>query len=245
MLRCFLVGLLLLLSQSAWATCAHDYLGETCTYKFELVEGAELGVCQHITGELNSRFTRFMDLSGFSEQEKAWTNARLPLELRYPSSADFEAIRWQMLDTFTEGERTYALPVAKVDIDNDGTKEVVIQTGFNGDGRTTETLVIFRHGTLDLNHPISRRELLTGHPNLNQVPSILAVGLRIRLFEYQNVVYVLNYVAQEPDTKRATRMTHQRMEVLKYLGGGRLFKSPIPLRLEHVCEYQMRRLIER
>jgi len=170
----------------------------------------------------------------------------LPVDLVYPSSKDLEVISWQYPNIFTDDGKTfYQLPVAEVDIDNDGQKEIVVQTDFNGDGRMPFSYRVFRAGEFDMSRVTTRSELAWGQGDRGNYPSFVGEGLWSRIFSYQGTTYLLRYGADATD-RSLPQVINQRMVVTRYYGGGRVFYGhQTKLKEEDLCVFHMKRMVEK
>ena len=231
----------------AWAACNNDYLGTICTYRFVSTVGKEKSICKHMDGVLNYSFTRFLDRRGLGPAQLKGSGDQLPMAETYPSGADFEVVNWQYPNIFTsDGKTFYRLPVAKVDIDNDGQNETIVQADFNGDGTSLFSYRVFRDGEFDITKTTTEAELSIGQGSKGNYPSFVGEGLWLRIFVYEGTTYLLKYVADVQTPKSARQIAHQKMKVVKYIGGGKVFKDHrTALNIEDICEFRMTRLVEK
>jgi hypothetical protein len=224
---------------------------ETCTYRFELVESKNDAVCKQMGDVYNGRFSRMFDDRGFSDKERL--KNRTKLLMSYPASPEYEAIEWQYPEIFVykdKDEKPYALAVAKIDIDNDGTNEIVIREGgtFYGPKSPLETFYIYGQGEFDSSKITTSWELAQGqdpeHP-----PRIVSRGHYLRPFIFNGDTYLSNYSVVFDEVSGEYINTcapppQQRMLVSKYIQGtaGRNYKYKIeesPMVFEEVCEFNM------
>lgn len=219
--------------------------GEFATYRYELLMSKNDEVCKHMGEVYNNKFARLFDYRKFPKTEQLGSGAMPPLASKYPSSAEFEAVSWQYPRIFTDdGKKSFALPVAEFDIDNDGKKEIVIKTQFfDGTPDGNEMLRIFKQGQLDLQRAVTWKELSTGQGNKDR-PGILQWGAIMRPFMLNGTSYISVYnfsAPKSPVRKGAVHQPPQTMEVKKYIRGS-LYQEDNPMVFDDVCRFNMLRL---
>ena len=206
-------------------------------YRYVLEESFH-DVCQHMTQVFNQRFKTPWN-KGFLESDPAqkifgtrfdqvferfpgveynmratWTM----LLAKYPTSPEYDAVKWRETRVGPESERgknVYPALVAQLDIDNDGELDWVIKdtfmdklTTFEGWGQAhgfSEDLSIFPRNGFEPSVPIPRSTFAPHHnPALapRKLGSNLSAGMetyQLRPFIFRNKTYVSAYQAYWPN----------------------------------------------
>lgn len=212
---------------------------EFATYRYDLIMSKDDKVCKHMDHVYNTKFSRPFDEFRFSPAERE--HSMPPIFSKYPTSGEFEAVHWQYPKIFTmDGKTFFSLPVAKLDINNDGQKEIVIKSAFFS-GSYGDELRVFSDDTLRLTKPITWRQLSTGQDNKGR-PSIIHSGAILRPFVLNGITYLSSYSYYQPDYEQKAPIYSppEIMTVQKYIKGS--VSRDTPIQLEDICKFNMTRM---
>jgi hypothetical protein len=124
---------------------------------------------------------------------------RLLVASFHPSSPEFDAVEWKVKKQLPPSDATYgprAVLVASLDIDNDGSEEIVVKRSFYGGRFAREELMIYERGAID----VSQNELKGDELwNKTTVPKFVGHGAYVRPFVLNGTTFVHQY-----DYRRAT-----------------------------------------
>jgi hypothetical protein len=190
--------------------------------------------------------------------------AQLMSKARFPSSPEFEAIKWregrfkyQTTDTKNGGEVVITgttinpLLVADFDIDNDGKLDTVIQGGFFG-GMVygIDSFSVHPAGTVDLKDLVGESIVkvrdVQSFREVDGMGEALSVGVdtwrSLRPFILDDFTYLSGARYESPyDGFKSNHIYKDYMDVLKYIKGSRFMRgSDQPsLEFEPVCRFRM------
>jgi hypothetical protein len=185
----------------------------------------------------------FPKLPGVTHDPKA---ALVMSYSRQPTSAEFEAIDWR------EGRIEYGQPaglgtalVAEFDIDNDGQSELVIKSAFvrtyesdGGRGGWDYIYVLRSLRMQDLPNPMTRDIVRTrGSSDPELITSSPGFPYRfVRPFRHEGSTFLAAF-----DRIESTKGASEHVDILRYLGGGKLVKvgERSAIRVERVCRLRM------
>lgn len=239
-------------------------------YKYRLEESHDKDLCVHMTKVFNRSFTTPWDRgydNGLNPSPSVFGTPydqvfeRLPgveyskqfvfqmLLAKYPSSPEFDAIKWHegrvyYPDSARPGElRASPMLVTQIDIDNDGKKEWVIKNSFmfkapsnyvsdagNTDFSGWDDLRIFPADGLDLTIPLLSKQLTHGQkPGYQPGMLDIQVALQLRPFIYKGRTYLSAYQVVWEDKSisqskpRRFRMYPDReyLNILQVVEGGK------------------------
>lgn len=272
------VSLILFFLTSGNAIAQASY---SATYRYKLEMSKDDKVCHHMEKVYKKYFrTPWYDstfpVDVWKEDDRSRNmfprlpgvdfDRKVPIEMRYarfPSSPEFEAIRWQegrIKNTHQEIQKdrkivevvdgTAAVLIASFDIDNDGRLDTVIQTSFLTElaGHSGDDFLIIPAGRIDFSQleNMSYGDLLQiDGARITNVP--MKFWYSLRPFVFDDVVYLngtrngwpMPTIALPPPA-----LEHDYMEVLKYQGGGEFAKQEDgynhpPLLTETICRFRM------
>jgi hypothetical protein len=116
----------------------------------------------------------------------------------HPTSPEFDAVEWKVKRLLPPSSATYgatAILVASLDIDNDGSEEIVIKQSFYGARFGTEELLVYERGALDVSQNELKADELWSKTNVKFVGH----GAYVRPFVLDGTTYIHQY-----DYRRAT-----------------------------------------
>ena len=218
------------------------------SYDYKLVMNKNPKLCKHMEEVYKTHFKRPWDLEPLGGWEQLLKNDRVLLKTaysRYPTSPEFSAIEWKdymYKDEF--GDRP--LLIAEFDIDNDGTKDLVLKPSFFSGGNPDqwEFLLIFQPGELNLDQSLSRRDVWGEGKALR--PKVISDAAVMRPFLFNGIAYLSWYDFYRYDLGEPKTPAHQPpefMEIKKYKGGGIIGqREKLPLLLENICKFEMIRI---
>lgn len=182
--------------------------------------------------------------------------AQLMSKARFPSSPEFEAIKWregrlkltrEKLDNKVE---EYMLPllIADFDIDNDGKIDTVIQDGFFG-GMVygADSFSVYPAGTVDMKDLVGTSVMkprdVQGTRVIHGVENIPIITWHsLRPFILDGVTYFSGARYESPyDGFKPNHIYKDYMDVLKYIKGSRFMRGSEqpPLEFETICRFRM------
>jgi len=262
-------------------------------YKYRLEESKDKDLCVHMTKVFNRSFKTPWDRgydNGLNPIPSIFGTPydqvfeRLPgveynkqfvfemLLAKYPSSPEFDAVKWQegrvhSPESSPPGEFTaWPILVTQIDIDNDGTKEWVVKNSFmfkaptnsiSGVGDTDfygwDVLTIFPTDGLDLAMPLLSKQLTHGQKPGHQPRKLdNQVALQLRPFIYKGKTYLSAYqVVWKDKNVSRSKPRHYRiypdreyLNILQVVEGS---NNPHHLLIEtanteNVCRIRMRML---
>lgn len=225
-------------------------------YRYELVRGEQLDVCRHMLGVYNQHFStrphdflQVTEVNGVTIPEVGKDDLWL-FELKssfYPSSPEFEAVKWNIgALKFPDEGLTRAFIWSHLDIDNDGQDEVVIKHMFNlGDADGSEMMLVFDAGDVDLSSSEVPLSMLNEGIDGKHRPQTLA-ATQLRPFIYRGVVYLHQYDyrhlgAEEnfPTDSDVPFMPPETVTIWKFLNNPPGARERGEARRDVQCEYRM------
>lgn len=228
---------------------------ERATYRYELVQSANDLVCQHMRRVYNETFRqpwnfrdcfrgRLPETNGHYSPHLPgrWTEEQLFLwwmrYALYPTSREFEAIQWIRMTK--AGPMRVPILLAPIDIDNDGSVELVVHDGFYGfgDGRNSGDGFAINADThlLESNQTsLSQKELYSEWEQMETFS-----GDIIRPFVFNGVTYLSEYEAAFGSTTWPSfrHTAPEKMWVKEYVGGQPIGQA---MNATVVCEFDMHR----
>lgn len=226
-----------------WIGIGVGQAGEYSQYSYKLVSSKDDAVCRHMNRLYESRFRSPFDPD---MRTKIRGESKVPSESRYPSSPEFDAIRWKVLRPMnyladTKGRRH--LMIAEFDIDNDGTSDIVAKDAvFDLTPNGFEQFVVFAKHEFDLGRTGGGGDVVVGQRS-GARPRIVSTGAAIsRPFVLRDIVYLSDYyfAREEDKSQQSVFLPPEFMRVHKYLGGGYIRSaSDGEARLEEVCVFRM------
>lgn len=257
----YLVFIVAILAQVPQAHADKDY------YRYKLEDGAEHDVCRHMTKVFNTRFRTPWDKGWLRLESVPKINGirydqvfeRMPgveydkgfvfdmLLSKYPTSPEFEAVKWVETRGYVDGydsrtlkklTKPFPVLITKLDIDNDGQPDWVVKGNFmrmpsrdddlNFGGH--DGLVLFREDAFDPATAVIESQTVPWYINASSAFND-ATYHQLRPFIYQQTTYVAGYRAiweDRPD-RRTDRHSvlpiqlfpdEEYMNVLRVLPGG-------------------------
>jgi hypothetical protein len=232
-------------------------------YVYRVEEGKEAKVCLHMANVYNEHFRRPWDLDDYPVKTPPFP--RLPgveydelhaLTLRFsafPTSPEFEAVRWHegRLVTDPKSDRSRPMLVARTDIDNDGKPDILVKSAFMRNfsqgvrsvAGGEDFIVILPNDQPQLPARIARSELY-GSPGKDGAVlvsySTLGFPARsIRPFIYEGITYLAVY-EQRLESEQSRSAVYEWMWILKYHAGGwNRGGGWEPLKVDRVCRLRM------
>src|SRR5712691_8797836 len=120
------------------------------SYRYEVIEGKDLEICRHMLGTYNKLFKKPWSDEWARKQRSETEILAETLYSRYPTSPEFDAIRWQVHPYLVSKNQHSAL-YAEFDIDNDGVNDLVVRVGFfTGSPGSWDYISVFPLGTVNL-----------------------------------------------------------------------------------------------
>jgi len=222
------------------SSCPAEGNGEFCTYQYTLEVNKETAVCEHLRGVLNWNSRRPFDYRGFGKR-RLTSDVELQLDVAYPTSDVFDAVAWRQLKIFNIAgqEQLVALPVARVDIDNDGVPEtVILQAPMYG---SLKMLIVVGDDRLNHSKSVDLSEILRDA----NTPTLLALEADlIRLLIFKGTTYVMVYRSDHSRTSSGgTHQPPQSITIYRYIRGGeRLPSGERKADLQTICRFDMIRV---
>lgn len=223
---------------------------EGATFEYRLVFSNDDNVCKYMEKVYNKHFRRW-DFSSYFKKRLDFQNMtreeRFRFETRfsfYPTSREFERVDWQIREYMSGTKRVRPILVTNLDIDNNGTKEIVIKRQhFNGGPDSFEELLVYNKGQFDLDTVPSARVLSQGQPG-KEKPRIIGWGnmgiIRPFIFDGQTFLSIYTYYVAPPPNKAEPGIPPHWMWVKKYRGGGKVWPGEeTPLLLDDICKFDM------
>lgn len=245
------------------------------TYRYKLEMSKDDKVCRHME-KVYKRYFRTPWTSppdDWNDDRKKNTSTRLPgVEFNadlmglmdralFPSSPEFEAIKWregrykyQTTNTKSGGEvvstATIINPLlaADFDIDNDGKIETVIQDGFfEGMVYGADSFSVYPVGTVDMKDLVGDSTMkprgVHGIRLIHGVENIPTIKWHsLRPFILNGVTYLSGARFETPyDDFEPNHIYKDYMDILKYIKGSRFMKgsNQPPLEFETICRFRM------
>lgn len=242
--------------------------GREQIYRYKLEQNQDNQVCSHMLNVYNKNFKEPWNNQKFPRVKLEGYFQRMPsvdynqeiaqkmIYSRFPTSTEFELINWQegraFLDTKPEDRTLYPLLVANLDIDNDGSPEIVFKSSFMywfaiqgldaddmGDG---DRLTIYPAGGFHFNGIVDLGDIRHGQQNGYKPRDIEA--RQLRPFILNRTVYISRYetvYAENDELSMYGRPMEQYIYIQKYLSGGDK-ASPgkyIAPNMKTICRFQM------
>jgi hypothetical protein len=163
------------------------------SHRYTLREGGEHEVCRHMLDVYNTRFVKAWSRERPKGTKREVKAAVLSGFARYPSSPEFDAIKWQV-QWYTVGSMRIddVALYAQFDIDNDGTDELVVWKGFfNGSPGSWDYLSIFGLGAFDIRDLRTAEDFLGGFSEKRK--AVLGYPVHQRPFIYRGRTYLHGY----------------------------------------------------
>jgi len=217
-------------------------------YRYELTSGKGVSVCLHMSQIFNATFRRPWDYDTYNfpppwfpprYQPGTEPKVRFGLFSRYPSSPEFEAIKWEEdVLIYSGSPGTGTALISRFDIDNDGTADDVLKVPqMNPGGGGFDDVVVFDSGHFDGVSPIDGMELnVRPGERRPAVISSQTLGIEvpwIRPFLFEGI----NYLAaiEGVDNRAGPMLVLQYKSGGGYLGNGRR----VPLEVQTTCRFDM------
>ncbi|HZM36205.1 MAG TPA: hypothetical protein VFC18_17170 [Burkholderiales bacterium] len=164
------------------------------SYTFALLQGKELELCRHMLRTYKDGFARpWVEHAPINDEHK--TEAFWETQFaRYPSSPEFDAIRWKA-HTYkvANTSRSRSALFAEFDIDNDGSKDLVVRVGFfTGSPGSWDYLWIFDPGGVQFNEFHTHADFLKRIAPSRR--AVIGYPLHQRPFIYKGRTYLHGYV---------------------------------------------------
>jgi len=173
----------------------------------------------------------------YPNMPQPWTEAQQFLwDMRYslyPTSSEFESIQWTQMTKV--GRNRAPVQIAEIDIDNDGSAELVVQDGFYGSGDDRSAADGFAIYALHTEAAVQGGELKIG-----ERPRETFGGDIIRLFVLDGMTYLSEYEAAF-GSETGPLFRHdppERMWVKNYVGRQPIGKA---MNATIVCAFDMYR----
>jgi hypothetical protein len=226
---------------------------EGATFEYRLVFSNDDKVCKHMEKVYNKHFRRWefsdyfkkrLDFQNMTKEERFRFKTRFSF---YPTSPEFDAVRWQTHEYMAGTKRLRPILVTDLDINNDGEKEIVIKRQhFNGGPDSFEELLVYNKGQFDLDTVPSARVLSQGQPG-KEKPRVIGWGnmgiIRPFIFDGQTFLSIYTYYVPPPPNKAEPGIPPHWMWVKKYRGGGKVWPGEeTPLLLDDICKFDMPRI---
>jgi hypothetical protein len=239
-----LIATFLFFAHTLWAAL------ELRTYKYKLVFGSDQRVCEYMEGVYNKNFSRWdfsnyfnkrFDFPSMTQEERFRFKTRYSF---YPTSPEFDAVNWQIREYMSGTKRVRPILLTHLDIDNNGTKEIVIKRQhFDGGPDSFEELLVYNKGQFDLDTVPSARVLSQGQPG-KEKPRVIGWSnmgiIRPFIFDGQTFLSIYAYYVPPPPNKAEPGIPPHWMWVKKYRGGGKVWPGEeTPLLLDDICKFEM------
>jgi hypothetical protein len=215
--------------------------GQASEYNFKLTKSADRDVCQAMLTTYNANFK---DPFNEDVRERLARESRVPVESRYPTSREFDAVVWRLVrpqSYLADTKGRFWTLVTTVDIDNDGDRDVVVKSPiFDLTPSGFEELVVFSDNDFDLSNLPGKQDQVVG-TRIGAKPRIINTGAAItRPFVLNGTTYLSDYYFNRDDRKgtRRTFLPPERMRVHKYLDGGTR-EDGHRARLAEICVFEM------
>jgi len=182
---------------------------EQTTYEYQIRDGHSRSVCTRMQEVYNRHFEKPHDRRDVSSlvgiKIPAPRDDKLRLRLLvpsfHPSSPEFDAVKWKVKRLLPPSSATYgprAILVATLDIDNDGSEEIVIKQSFYCGRFGREELMVYERGALDVSQNELKADELWSKTN---VPKFVGHGAYVRPFVLDGTTYVHEYEYRRASVK--------------------------------------------
>jgi hypothetical protein len=251
------------------ADASAQAISESDRYRYQLELNADAKVCGQMERLYNGTFKQPWERAkskqaAFPRAPGVARNQALEGQLFYsgtPSSSEFTAIKWQEGRSFFSGSSSpqAVTLVAEFDIDNDGTREVVIKSQFMrsvAPSAGTDQLWVLRRKAVDPAKPIDMNRVfgkaredgtrqisnVTLHYTEKDRPAEISgermAATLIRPFVFGGKTYVAAYVPWAVDDPKQRR---EWMWVMAYRGGGGSLGPGKwePAKVDKLCRFRM------
>jgi hypothetical protein len=216
----------------------------TYTYSSEINKDSNL--CKHMSDVFNDRFRNPWKRDAFSAKDSSryaansryvfpllpWVShsSRFTFDMslsRSPSSTEFDAINWKegrvttgspSATKTTDSETSLPVLIASVDIDNDGSQDMLVKYGFSpgydhlasGEGLSAEAIVVWRSQVWELPSDMSLWKLLNSQPATRAPIVYNAAYLRPFIYDRHTYLARYDYERLTPEGKRRMKGGHPR-----------------------------------
>jgi hypothetical protein len=244
-------------------------ISETDVYRYELEMNADAKLCGQMAKVYNSAFRQPWQrgkakAAAFARIKGVARSEALEPQLFYsahPSSAEFAAVKWQEGRSFYSGSSSpqAATLVAEFDIDNDGTRDVVVKTQFMRSAVAaagSDQLWVLRRKSADPSKPLDMNRVFgkAKEEGVRQISSVtlhytdkdrpaeisgerMAASL-IRPVVVNGKAYLAVYVPWAVDDPKQRR---EWMWLMAYRGGGGSLGPGKwePAKVDKLCRFRM------
>jgi hypothetical protein len=244
-------------------------ISEADRYRYQLELNADAKLCGQMDRLYNGAFKQPWERAkakptAFPRAPGVARDAALEAQLLYsatPTSSEFSAIKWQESRSFFSGSSSpqAAALVAEFDIDNDGTREIVVKSQFMrsvAPAAGSDQLWVLRRKAVDPAKPIDMNRVfakaredgtrqisnVTLHYTEKDRPAEISGGRMaaslIRPFVLGGKTYLAAYVPWAVDDPRQRR---EWMWVMAYRGGGASLGAGKwePAKVDKLCRFRM------
>jgi len=220
---------------------------EHLTYRYQVKEGKGVDVCQHMLKVYSARFTKLWSGDKASKQHSASNAYWKTIYSRQPSSAEYDAIKWNF-HYYKRNGREEPVLHAEFDIDNDGTNELVLKTGFfYGSPGSWDYIEIYPAGSIDFSKFATRADY-----ERNILPhrrAEIAYPLHQRLFIFRGTTFISGYVYTPREFRGANPSEPfappEFLLIRKYVGGPARDAVEQEKSMKPVCTFNMIQSIRR
>lgn len=162
------------------------------SYSYELLKGKERAVCQRMLEVYSTGFKKPWSADNLANQPRSLELLQTRFS-RFPTSPEFDSVKWIAHPYEIKGSSNFAL-YSNIDIDNDGTSELVLKLRFfQGSPGTRDYLYVFPQGAIDfsefrthddfLSRFIEKRITVLEHP-VHQRPFIFRKRTYIHRYQF-------------------------------------------------------------